>query len=308
MHCAHCGAIARAFVAAAPEAVAAPGTPGGPAASARPGPTMPPRPASPTRPPVIPRAAVVEGGTSVALDTNPSPVSKISSYLLQRDTLLVLAGLAAVTAALRFLAGNAWGLSGIVVRVMAAGLEASYYFHIIVHFAGGGEHLDPPDFHSIHDDMIEPLRRYVLTLVPILAALVWYGMKLADDWTAGIAEFLAKPHSIFDYRGPGTLFAVGLALWPLMTAIAAIGRSVIAAYNPVLWVKTLRLFGMRYVVGAAVFYALLIAESYVMPALGHVLTVPVLGGFTLQLVTIFLMALRACVLGAVCEPYFQQFD
>jgi len=253
----------------------------------------------------MPRAALVEGGTSVALAPSESPVSKILAYLFARETLLVLIGLAIVTGALRWLGGHAWGPTGMATRGIAGGIEAAYYFHIIVHFAGGGEHLEMPDLTNLHEDIIDPLRRYVLTLAPMIAAIFWYGEKAFHDWMLGFPVFALAPQHIFDYTGPGTLFAVGLALWPLMTAIAAIGKSIIAAYNPILWVQTLRLFNTRYLVGAVVFYAVLAAEAYILPAMALAIDIPVVGVVSVQLVAMMLMALRGCVLGAVCEPYFR---
>jgi hypothetical protein len=275
-HCAHCHAIAEPL------------------------PTIA-RPARTSTTPVartIPVAAVVVAGGTVALP-DPSWSGKIMSYMLARETLLVLAGLAAVTALLRW-SGNT------ITWAMAAGLEASYFFHIVVDSAGGGKQLELPDFSSVYDDMIEPLRRYALTLVPIAAAIIWYGVKLEHDWSAGVAAIAAHPHSILHYPGPAALLVAGLALWPLMTAIAAIGRSVLAAYNPVVWFQSLRLFGMRYIAGAIVFYALLVGEAYAVPALAPLLSIPIAGAFAIQSVSILAMALRARVLGAVCEPYFEQ--
>jgi hypothetical protein len=89
-------------------------------------------------------------------------------------------------------------------------------------------------------------------------------------------------------------------------AIAAISRSAIAAYNPILWVRTLSLFGSRSIVGAAVFYALLLVEAYLVTALAPLRSIPVAGAFVIRLVAVIAMAMRARVLGAVCEPYFRQ--
>jgi hypothetical protein len=66
------------------------------------------------------------------------------------------------------------------------------------------------------------------------------------------------------------------------------------------------LFGTRYLAGAVVFYALLVGEAYLMPALDGLDAVPVAGAIAIQLVAMILMAVRACVLGVVCEPYYAQ--
>ncbi len=62
---------------------------------------------------------------------------------------------------------------------------------------------------------------------------------------------------------------------------------------------------MRYVVGAVMFYALLVAEAYSLPLLAGVVTIPFVGVLAIALVANFAMALRGCVLGMVCEPYFR---
>jgi hypothetical protein len=296
-HCAYCHAIARPLA-----AVRRPPAPSAPPPSAS---VASPSASAPRRPPSLPppAAVVTKGGTSALPDE--SWLATITSYVFARDTLLVLAGLAAITAVLRWMAVGSFGPGRTIAWIMAAGLEASYYFHIVVDSGGGSKHLESPDFSSVYDDMVEPLKRYLLTLVPIAAAIIWYGVKLSHEWSAGIVAFEDSPHSIFDYAGPGALFAAGLALWPLMTVIAALGRSAIAAYNPIAWVQTLRLFGTRYIAGAVVVYALLVAEAYLVPALAPLRHAPIVGAFAIQFVAVIAMALRARVLGYVCEPYFK---
>jgi hypothetical protein len=274
-HCGHCHAVATPLVREAP----APTPPPVASATARPRQSIPP-------------AAVVASGGTAAIH-EPSELAKVVRYVFAKDTLMVLGALAVITAALRWMAGHSWGPGATIAWIMAAGLEASYYFHIVVDSAGGGEHLEPPDFTSLHEDMVAPLVRYVFTLVPIIASLCWYGELVSHSWRMGIFLFTLQPTSIFDYRGPGILFAAGVALWPLMTAIAAIGRSVIATYNPITWFQTLRLFGTRYIAGAVVFYALLVAEAYVLPVLAPLLEVPVVGLVVIQTVAVIAMALRA---------------
>jgi hypothetical protein len=237
---------------------------------------------------------------------DPSPLARVTSYVFAGDTLLILLMLAVITTPLRWMAARSFIGTGIVPWAIAAGLEASYYFHIVVDSGNGGKHLEMPDFSDLYDNLFAPLARYVLTLVPITISICWYGTELAHSWSAGLLALLIQPASIFRYPGPATLFVVTLALWPLMTAIAAIGNSVIEAYNPIIWFKTLRLFGKRYVAGATVFYALLVAESYILPQLGALLSIPIAGALALQMIALVAMALRGRVLGLVCEPYFRQ--
>jgi hypothetical protein len=101
------------------------------------------------------------------------------------------------------------------------------------------------------------------------------------------------------------LFRSGIALWPLMTMIAAIGKSVIATYNPIIWIKTLRTFGTDYVIGVLLFYAVLVAEALVIPQIARALTIPLFGALIVQFLAYLPMALRARLLGAICAPYYE---
>ena len=88
-----------------------------------------------------------------------------------------------------------------------------------------------------------------------------------------------------------------------MTMIGAIGKSIINTYNPWTWITTLATLKMSYVVGASLFYALVLAEAYIIPPLAGVLAIPYVGVLVVALLLISAMVLRACVLGIVCEPY-----
>jgi hypothetical protein len=246
--------------------------------------------------PTIPTAAVVSAGGAALAD--PSPMARVLSYVFSPSTLLVLLGLAVVSAVLRW--------AGFFGLIIAAGLQASYYFHIVVDSGRGSEHLDTPEFSDVFDSLLAPLVRYIAILVPMIAAVCWYASELARDWKVGVSLVLVRPHGIFAYPGPALLFVVALALWPLMTVIAAISSSTFEAYNPVTWFKSLRLFGRRYIAGALVFYALLVADSYLLPELGGLRSIPYAGVVVLQLITTIAMALRASVLGLVCEPYLKR--
>jgi hypothetical protein len=133
--------------------------------------------------------------------------------------------------------------------------------------------------------------------------MCWYATQVGNDLTTRLVAVVIEPYGIFHYPGPALLLVIALALWPLQTAIAAISSSVIEAYNPVTWFKSLRLFGTRYVAGAFAVYALLAAESYLMPHLVGLRSIPYAGAVLIELVAITAMTVRACVLGLVCEPY-----
>jgi hypothetical protein len=246
--------------------------------------------------PQIPTAAVLPAGAASLPD--PSPTARLLSYVFSGSTLLVLFGLALVTVVLQWCGFLGW--------VIAAGLLCSYYFHIVVDCGRGNEHLEAPEFSDAFDSLLGPLLRYIAVLVPLVSAMCWYGVVRARDWKTGVSTIVISPHEILRYPGPALAFLLALALWPLMTAIAAISGSAFTAYNPVTWFKSLRLFGMRYVAGAFVFYALLVAESYVLPELTGLRSIPYAGVLVLQMIAIIALAMRACVLGLVCEPYLRR--
>ena len=277
-HCSFCSAIAKRL----PQVAAA-------------SPPEPERDPQAVGKPHVPPAAVLAHGAASLPD--PSWTARVLSYVFARNTLLVLFGLAAASAVLSWF--------GFLAALLALGLQASYYFHIVVDSGRGSEHLDTPEFSDVYDSIVAPLVRYLLILVPMGGAMCWFGVELAHDWKTGVALVMARPHSIFDYSGPALLFVVALALWPLMTAIAAISGSAIEAYNPIVWFKTLRLFGRRYAAGAAVFYAILVAESYLLPELGGLRSIPYAGVLALRMIALIALTMRACVLGLVCEPYLR---
>jgi len=273
-HCVHCHAVAKPVI-VAPVAVVATS---------------------------LPAATVVRSGAAV-VDAGVSPVTKILSYLFARETLLTLVALTIFTTILRALAPSSIGIAGMVLALVATGIEISYYFRVLTSITNGETHFETPDFSSPGEDIFDPLIRYVATLVPLVIAVFWLGERTTGHWLDGLAILAVRPHSIFRYSGPGLLFGAWLAMWPLMTMIAAIGKSIISAYNPVIWAKTLAMLNTRYLVGAVAFYALVLAEAYAIPQLAGLLTIPYAGVLAIAFVANLAMALRACVLGMVCQPY-----
>jgi hypothetical protein len=247
--------------------------------------------------------ATVAGAGSAILDRDASPVTKVVSYLFARETVWTLFALTVFTTILRGLGGDALGMSGVALGLIATGVEISYYFRVVTSVAWGETEFRTPDFSSVGEDIVDPLIRYLGTLVPMVIAVFWLGDITTGHWLDGPALIAARPSAIFDHFRPGLLFGVWLALWPLMTVIVAIGRSLTNAYNPWTWIKTLAILKMRYVVGASMFYALVFAEAYLIPPLAGLLAIPYVGVLAVALVLNFAMALRACVLGIVCEPY-----
>jgi hypothetical protein len=278
-HCVHCHAVAKPVI-AAPVPVAA---------------SVGPRAGLP--------AATVVGSGAAVVDADASPVTKILSYLFARETLLTLVALTIFTTILRALSVRSLGIAGMGLALVATGLDISYYFRVLTSMTHGEPHFETPDFSSLGEDVFDPLIRYIATLVPLIVAVFWLGQLTTGHWLHGLVVLAVRPHSIFDYSGPGLLFGAWLALWPLMTMIAAIGKSIISAYNPVIWAKTLAMLNTRYVVGAVAFYALVLAEAYAIPQLAGLLTIPYVGVLAIAFVANLAMALRACVLGMVCQPY-----
>jgi hypothetical protein len=277
-HCVHCHAVAKPVIAATVKVAAYVG----PRAS-------------------LPAATVVGSGAAV-VDADVSPVTKILSYLFARETLLTLVALTIFTTILRALSSGV-GIAGMLLALVATGLEISYYFRVLTSMTNGETHFETPEFSSLGEDVFDPLIRYVATLVPLIIAVFWLGELTTGHWLHGLVVLAVRPHSIFDYSGPGLLFGAWLVLWPLMTIIAAIGKSIISAYNPVIWAKTLAMLNTRYVVGAVAFYALVLAEVYAIPQLAGLLTIPYVGVLAIAFAANLAMALRACVLGMVCHPY-----
>ncbi|MEO8549904.1 MAG: B-box zinc finger protein [Kofleriaceae bacterium] len=277
--CVHCNAVATP-VARAPAAVVAPAA----------------RRAS------LPGATVV--GSGAILDSDASPVTKVLSFLFARETLWTLVALTVFTTILRGIAGNALGMiGGVTLGLVATAIEISYYFRVLTNVASGETEFHTPDFSSLGEDVYDPLIRYVATLVPMVIAVFWLGEITSGHWLHGLALMAERPHAIFDHFGPGLLFGAWLALWPLMTMIAAIGKSIINTYNPWTWIKTLTTLKMHYVVGASIFYALVLAEAYMILPLAGVLAIPYIGVLAVALLMNFAMVVRGCVLGIVCEPY-----
>jgi hypothetical protein len=275
--CVHCNAVTTP-VARAPVAVVAPAS--------------------------VPAATVVGAGGVTFLEHDASPVTKVVRYLFARETVWTLAALTVLTTILRGLAGDALAMwSGGLVGLIVTGIEISYYFRVLTSVARGETEFRTPDFSSLHEDVVDPLIRYVATLVPLVIAVLWLGAVTTGHRLDGVDVMIERPHAIFDHAGPGLLFGAWLALWPLMTVIAAIGRSIVATYNPWIWIKTLAMLRLRYVIGASIFYALVLAEAYAIPPLASLLAIPYAGVLAIALLLSFAMALRACVLGIVCEPY-----
>jgi hypothetical protein len=111
---------------------------------------------------------------------------------------------------------------------------------------------------------------------------------------------------IMDYAGPASLLLIGLLLWPLLTAIAAMG-TFWDVCNPAVWYQWLRTMGSTYVIGAVFFYVALFFEYVIV---GKVLAevraemdIPVITAVVTTTLAYMTLAWRARVVGAMCRPY-----
>jgi hypothetical protein len=228
------------------------------------------------------------------------------SYVVSKSVILTLVGLALVCSALYWAAGKTMGIWVIVGYVLAFGLEAALYFHVVEQTAHGVLELEPPEFQNAMSDIAGPAFRYLASIAPILAGVVLFATQVGDFW-AGVMVFLVKPTMILEVPSAALLVGAGVLLWPLLTLAGAMGRSVLAMYNPANWVRTLRIMGSEYWAGVIMFYGVLAADVFtVWPArfwLATHLNIPVLGGVLVTLIGYFPFVLRARVLGAAAEPF-----
>jgi len=126
----------------------------------------------------------------------------------------------------------------------------------------------------------------------------------------GFLVFVIKPTAIYDTTGPAALFTAGLLLWPLLTAIAAIGRSASAALNPGIWVKTFKIMKADYLIGMVAFYGVIAFDVFVWLRVRLFVAEKVQISYLTPLILAFLgylpMALRGRVLGQMCQPYMER--
>jgi len=223
------------------------------------------------------------------IDRLPSTLS----YVLSGRVLVVLAGVALLQ-----LLGN----FGLILSILAAGINAAVFFRIVESSAYGDDRLEPPDFVDPWDSVLSPLLRYLATLVPLVAILL----------AAGVPFFVGLFSGPQLWIGLGAWFAlilVWVALWPLLIIVAALTRSATAIFRPAIWVKILGEMRADYVIGAAVFYGTFLVEIYVLVPIA--LRLAISTGFSILVAIVFgfigliLEAWRARVLGEVCRPYLE---
>ena len=263
----------------------------------------------------LPQPALMERHVAVVADPRPlvQRLPGAIAYVARPSVLMGLGGLALLCTPLYYLAARAmvsmafWAL---LVMFIAFGLESAIYFRIVETGAHGEPDLDPPDITSLWDDLLAPATRYIAATLPILFAIAWFGDQISGSYLVGFLVFVIKPTAIYDTTGPAALFTAGLLLWPLLTAIAAIGRSASAALNPGIWVKTFKIMKADYLIGMVAFYGVIAFDVFVWLRVRLFVAEKVQISYLTPLILAFLgylpMALRGRVLGQMCQPYMER--
>ncbi len=235
------------------------------------------------------------------------------AFPANRSVLIMLIGLVMINGPLYWAVENNFhGYLALVGIGIVKALEASVYFRFVSQTAFGVKEITAPDVTDLADDLLGPLLRYIVAGAPILIAIIWYGLAAFDNVFSGLVIIGLSPARILDYSGPAMLMLAGLALWPLLTVIAAVSNSVLAVLNPAVWVSSLRTLGSTYVVAVLAFYAALGFEYFALVPVLYKLqmehSILILTSAVSLLLLYLSMALRARLLGGLCEPYFRDLD
>ena len=225
--------------------------------------------------------------------------------------LMICLGLAIITTPIYWAIGNNMSMFlALIGIVIVKSFELATYFRFVSQTAFG-EKPDTLDITDIWDDLIGPLVRYIAACLPIVAAVIWFGDTIGSV-TIGALVFMMDQTIIFEFPGPATLYLVGMLLLPLLTVIAAVSRSAFDVLNPAIWLQSLRILGATYAVGALAYYLVLAFEIVFWNSMLLELRldnpVPFVTPVLVNALTYLSMALRARILGVLCEPYFNEPD
>ncbi len=264
-------------------------------------------------------AAVAQRQAGEAGMPDPGPASYLAripnfiEFTINRSVLFMVLGLALITAPLYWAITHSFSMVFAIMGILIIkSLEAMVYFRMVARTSFGETDISPPDAVHVFDEMFGPMVRYLVALSPIIVGLAWYGSERFNSIWFGLLLFEVSPSDILDYPGPTILVGGGVVLLPLPTIIAAISGSAVAVLNPLMWVNALRVFGMTYLVAAAVYYAVFAFEVLVwIPMLINLradYSIPVVTTMLTLVLAYLAMALRARVLGGLGEPYFNRFD
>lgn len=236
---------------------------------------------------------------------------RMLAYPFERSVLITLAGLTALVAPLRWATEQPGNFYWFIGLALIWGLTTSMYFTMIQRTAHGDETLETPDFDNLYDDFFWPVVLIFFASLPLFLGIGWYGEERFNSWFLGLAV-VAAPSDILSYPGPLLLTVVGLALLPLLTAIAALSSSLRAVTNPSLWIESLKIMASTYPVAAGAFYGVLLFDAFVYTPLlleiAQEVDIPVVTRLVVTFLSFLPLALQARILGALCEPYLGNFD
>ena len=262
-------------------------------------------------------SAVVERMRKAAQAPRPGTaqfLARIPEFLAfpgNKSVLWMVVGLALITTPLYWATRNNLAPMFMVVGVaIVKALEASVYFRFVTQTAYGVRDITPPDVTDLVDDLFGPLFRYLVALLPIIGAAAWWGEEAMGSAVMGLLLFEFNITALLSSTGPAVLFVAGVALLPLTTVVAAISRSAISVLNPAVWVSSLRILGPSYLVAVIAFYAVLAFEYLALVPVALKLnlehSVPVVTSLFTAITAYLAMALRARILGGLCEPHFSE--
>jgi hypothetical protein len=238
-----------------------------------------------------------------------SRLGDVPLFLARPSVLLVLAGLALIEAPLRWSAQHAPGILSIVALVLVVGFEAVVYFHIVERSAFGEDDLEAPELDNFVEYIVLPFLRYVVALLPLAVGVIWFASVAARDLQSGVSAFEHNPRLVLEHHEPLIMIVVGLVLWPLLTMIAALTRSLVQMLNPLRWYETLKTLKLDYAIGCVGFYTVLGLEIFVWTPLrvAFLQKVNIWGVSTV--IFLFLgyvpMALRGRILGTTLQEYVE---
>ena len=216
-------------------------------------------------------------------------------YLRLPSLWAVLLGLALISLVLEAMS---FGIFGLLLTLIVAGLEIGVFFQITRSSAQGDKTLEAPDFLSIYDSIVHPIILVVVAALPMLVA-----------GYLATTQLLASGVPRGDWpMGPLVLFLIGIVLYPLLLTIAAIDRDIMRVLNPVVWFQSLASLGTNYLVAAVAFYGLWALEAYVVVHIAFSITSSsIFGASLLALMVLYVpRVLRYRLLGALCEPFLSE--
>ncbi len=255
-----------------------------------------------------PVRVVPDAGANAFVERLPD----ILLFPFQRNVLILLMGLAALVTPIEIASRTAVGVFGMVGAFIVAGLEVMTFFYFILQTAHGARVDALPSVDDVWEDLVDPVFLYLAATRPIIVGVLMWGETHYGTVWAGLAALAVDPTLMIDTSVSGLIIIAGVALLPLLTAIAALSRSFLSILNPVLWVESLRIMWATYPIAAACYYAVWSFEAFVWTdvraGIYDGLDIPVLTTYIVHLLGYLPMALTGRIIGAMCEPYLGDFE